>query len=142
MIYQCRYSKIALYTTRRCRVPKQMMPKIFSWKVTPNKYDFRPLWYSSVDIQKSALYSTRWCLVSKRKMPKFFFFESDPNKYTFMLNLWLVLSKPPITGVFRWLPVRLENRKKFSAVKILSATHYKKPFLDSYYGFCWRGGGT
>ena len=43
---------------------------------------------------------------------------------------------PLITGK----PVRLENRKKFSAVKILSATRCKKPFLDSSYGFCWRGG--
>ena len=42
------------------------MSKIFSWKVTPNKYDFRLQCRYSIN----ALYTTRWCSVSKQMKPK------------------------------------------------------------------------
>ena len=32
-------------------------------------------------------------------------------------------------------------RRQFFEVKFSLATRCKKPFLDSNYGFCWRGGG-
>jgi hypothetical protein len=39
-------------------------------------------------------------------------------------------------------PVDAENQIFFSLVKVWLAIGYKKPFLDTYYGFCSRGGGT
>ena len=37
-------------------------------------------------------------------------------------------------------PVKSENHKKKFEVKFSLATRCKKPFLDTYYGFCSRGG--
>jgi hypothetical protein len=44
-----------------------------------------------------------------------FLMKSYPHKYIFNFELWLVLFKPPITGVFNWLPV---NRIYFRNIVI------------------------
>ena len=78
----------------------------------------------------------------KTQIAKIFFFKGHPFKYKIMLRLWLVLSKPPITGVFRGLPVnwsRSKIEKNFQRLKFAWLPDTKNRFPISL--TVWSTGG-
>jgi hypothetical protein len=121
MMIKCQDLKTAFYSARWCWVSKKMMPKMFSrkvtyWSIISGLYGF--------PVQRFVKCSNYHQVVSGVKIntEKNVLSKNYPHKYFFKFELWLVLFKPPITGVFQLITGRPWKSKKLIGWSLVGYT--------------------